>query len=335
LSHRGFKIKTVFCSDGLALMDRLAAFDEFQVNSLHPMRVTNKAPESFHAKARALDLAAVNVVELTCSTSDIRRTPSLIRESDPELYSIVLPLSGRLVVAQGDRGAMVGERDLALYSSSHPFHVRIAADGGSATLLRAHLHRSLLPLPAGKLDRLLALRLSGRDGVGRLLAQFLTGLTTNFAPYRSTDLARLSTVAIDLLTATLAHHLDADDAMPDDSHRSVLFLRIQAFVQQHLSDPELSPRSVAAAHHISVSYLHRLFQARDTTVSAWIRDQRLEHARRDLTDPALQSQPVRRIATRWGFNDHATFTRAFRAAYHVPPRDYRHHALGLPAARDD
>ncbi len=73
--------------------------------------------------------------------------------------------------------------------------------------------------------------------------------------------------------------------------------------------------------------LNALFQRNDTTVSAWIRRQRLEHARRDLGDPAQRTLPVHRIATRWGFNDHSTFTRAFRTAYGVPPNDHRDRSL--------
>ncbi|WP_308429099.1 helix-turn-helix transcriptional regulator [Streptomyces brasiliensis] len=89
---------------------------------------------------------------------------------------------------------------------------------------------------------------------------------------------------------------------------------------------------MAAAHHISVSYLHRLFQDHETTVSAWIRSQRLERARRDLAEPALRAVPVHRIAARWGFSDHATFTRSFRSAYDIPPKEYRQqHVLRHPA----
>ncbi|MFF3753208.1 hypothetical protein ACFYYH_22530 [Streptomyces sp. NPDC002018] len=35
------------------------------------------------------------------------------------------------------------------------------------------------------------------------------------------------------------------------------------------------------------------------------------------------------VAVRWGFNDHTAFTRASRTTYGIPPRDYRHRALGL------
>ncbi|MFE3137369.1 helix-turn-helix domain-containing protein [Streptomyces scopuliridis] len=324
-------METVFHSDDLPPTERLARFDAFQVDSPHPMRVESGEPTRFSATARALDLAAVNVVELTCSPSDVRRTPRLIRRCDPELYSVVFALRGGLGVVQDAREAELGPFDFALYDSSRPFDVKIAADRGTAALVRAHVPRALLPLPADRSAELMAVPLPGREGVGSLLTQFLTSLTTDSAAYRPADAPRLGTVALDLLTAVLAHHLDADARVPDESRQRALMLRIEAFVQQHLHDPELSPGAIAAAHHISVSYLHRLFRARDNTVAAWIRDQRLERARRDLTDRTLRTVPVHRIAARCGFPDHATFTRAFRAAYDLPPRDYRHRALASPA----
>ncbi|MFJ7784345.1 MULTISPECIES: helix-turn-helix domain-containing protein [Streptomyces] len=74
---------------------------------------------------------------------------------------------------------------------------------------------------------------------------------------------------------------------------------------------------------ISVSHLHSLFAGRDTTVAARVRRRRLQRARRDLGDPALGAAPVHHIAARRGFHDHSTFTRAFRGAYGMTPREYR------------
>ncbi|WP_206641596.1 helix-turn-helix domain-containing protein [Nonomuraea polychroma] len=105
--------------------------------------------------------------------------------------------------------------------------------------------------------------------------------------------------------------------------RQALALRIRTYIQRHLHDSELTPRSVAAAHHISVSHLHRLFQEQGDTVSAWIRDQRLERTRRDLADAALIDVPIYKIAARWGFTRAADFSRAFRTAYGVSPREFR------------
>ena len=50
---------------------------------------------------------------------------------------------------------------------------------------------------------------------------------------------------------------------------------------------------------------------------------RLEGARRDLTDPAQAARPVAALAARRGFRSAVRFNRAFRAAYGMPPHQYR------------
>lgn len=86
----------------------------------------------------------------------------------------------------------------------------------------------------------------------------------------------------------------------------------------------------------SVSYLHRIFQGEGITVSSWIREQRLANARRDLADPTLRSTPIHIIVSRWGFPRAADFSRAFRNAHGIPPKDYRDHTSTRlpPPARD-
>jgi AraC-like DNA-binding protein len=80
---------------------------------------------------------------------------------------------------------------------------------------------------------------------------------------------------------------------------------------------------IAAAHHVSVRYLHKLFETEQSGVAAWIRQRRLERCRRDLLDPALRTQPVSAIAARWGLTEPAHFSRLFRAAYGMPLVEYR------------
>lgn len=70
-----------------------------------------------------------------------------------------------------------------------------------------------------------------------------------------------------------------------------------------------------------------MFQQQGVTVAAWIRQQRLEASRRDLTDPNVASRSVAAIAKRWGFSSASQFTQAFKARYGMPPRDYRQQAI--------
>jgi hypothetical protein len=70
-------------------------------------------------------------------------------------------------------------------------------------------------------------------------------------------------------------------------------------------------------------YLYRIFEAEQTTVGSWIRSRRLDHCRRDLTDPTLPDRPVSAVGARWGFVDATHFTRAFKTEYGVTPGEYR------------
>jgi AraC-like DNA-binding protein len=100
-------------------------------------------------------------------------------------------------------------------------------------------------------------------------------------------------------------------------------LQTRAFIEEHLGDPDLTPPAVAAAHYVSVRYLHKLFETQEASVAEWIRQRRLERCRRDLLDSALSALPVNAIAARWGLLNAAHFSRAFRAAYGTAPGEYR------------
>lgn len=155
----------------------------------------------------------------------------------------------------------------------------------------------------------------------------LNSLVQQLSSLISADLPRVESMLAALLTTT-AHTPAATGTPPPEHHHRALLTNVRAFIDRHLHDPCLTPGSVAAAHHISVSHLHRLFQPTPHTVAGYIRHQRLEHIRRTLADPAHRSTPVHHIAAQWGIPQHAVFTRAFRNAYGLPPAEYRKRCRG-------
>lgn len=78
-------------------------------------------------------------------------------------------------------------------------------------------------------------------------------------------------------------------------------------------------------------YLYKLFETQPVGVAAWIRRRRLERCGWDLLDPALRARPVSAIGARWGLTDATSFSRAFQAAYGVPPARYRRIGQALDA----
>jgi transcriptional regulator GlxA family with amidase domain len=185
---------------------------------------------------------------------------------------------------------------------------------------------SLLPLPRSRLSRLAAVRIPCTPGLGDLTSQFLMQLARGVDRYSPAEAARLSTAALEVLATRLARELDVPDWGTPEARRHALLTTVQAFIQQHLGDPELSPATIAAAHHVSVRSLHQLFHDEGLTVAGWIRRRRLESCRRDLSDPVLASRSVAAIAASWGFSSASDFSRAFRAVHGLPPAEYRRSA---------
>ncbi|MGY1498644.1 AraC-like ligand-binding domain-containing protein [Streptomyces sp. QTS52] len=321
-------IETVLCSEELPVADRFEWWREMTSRTITPTEITTDHADDFRASARTLELGAVQVSVLSYPSLRSCRTPALVRRSDPELYHLALTLSGGQSISHCGRDALVGAGDLLLYDSSHPADAwAFPDDGGAVEGIIVNVPRAAFPLPAAKVDRLLTVVLPGDTGMGALLSQFLIRLAPEFGSCRPQDAMRLGGVAADLITAFLAHHADAEDAVPPENRQRTLMVSIHSFIEHHLGDAHLSPAVVAAAHHISVRYLHRLFQQQGTTVGGWIRRGRLERCRRDLAEPALFLRPIHAVGARWGFRHAADFSRAFRAAYGMPPSDYREAAL--------
>lgn len=103
----------------------------------------------------------------------------------------------------------------------------------------------------------------------------------------------------------------------DRRHAQVL-----EWIEEHLSDQELDPAQIAAAQHISVRQLHRLFAELGVTCRRHIVRRRLERVRAELVATDL---PLAAIGTRWGFVDPAYLSKAFRAEYGFRPLDVRRH----------
>ncbi|GAA5764941.1 hypothetical protein Aros01_01422 [Streptosporangium roseum] len=63
---------------------------------------------------------------------------------------------------------------------------------------------------------------------------------------------------------------------------------------------------------------------------AWIRQRRPENCRADLADPRLRAHSIQDIAARWEFTHATDFSRSFRRAYGMSPKDHRHSVLDSP-----
>jgi len=308
---------------------------------LYGQQVSTRAElgERFRAMCWMQELGAVRVSVAHCPAVEIRDAADLRSTGrygergalcpryprDPR-YHLALVLGGELVLDQAGSTAWAEPGGMVLLDTARPFRMRLTAPHNA--VVTAHLPQTLSPtLSAAASDGALAALVAP-------VAEFLAALAQDTTPYRHSDELRLGAVVTDLVltllgdghraveeTRTAAQEAQGTPGTP------VLLCRIQEYVLDHLGDQRLAPDRIAAAHHISTRYLHRLFERQKLTVTAWIKAQRLERCRRDLADPRLRHLPVYAIAAGWGFAQAADFSRAFRAAYGNTPTGFRAGAL--------
>jgi AraC-like DNA-binding protein len=147
---------------------------------------------------------------------------------------------------------------------------------------------------------------------------------TRLAPQLAHDPAAaelgLATLA---LTRALMSSAAGSEALARATLHEALLPRIQVFVRQHLRDPHLSPRMIAAAHHISVRLLYRILAEAGIQLEQWVIDQRLDGARAELASPATRHRSIAAVAHAWGFASASHFSRRFRMKYGVTPREWQ------------
>ncbi|GLV76327.1 helix-turn-helix domain-containing protein [Streptomyces hygroscopicus] len=314
---------TEFSTEVVAAPARFELFTEVTDRSHMRNRLRSNDQDDFRAKVRFLDLGELQVSTMSFPHLEIVRTAKLIRQSDPEAYQINLFLreEGVLSLAEGDTALRGG--DLVVMDSSRPYRGDVRSVLGSWSHVTVQFPRELMPLPDKTVQHLLGIQIDGRHGMGGVFARWLSDLNARAGEFTPADIPTLTSVSLDLLASVIARCLEAEESLAPEARKTALRARINAFVEQHLADPDLSPQTIADAHHISLRHLQQLLAEDDTSPAAWIRHRRLERCRLDLTNPRLYARSIQAIAERWGFTNPTHFSRLFRATYGIPPRDYR------------
>lgn len=168
-----------------------------------------------------------------------------------------------------------------------------------------------------------AVPLAHRSPLYGLVRAHLEQVTRDAGQLAGEPLVRsLASATIDLTRALLASAVGSGRAV-DDVLAETMLARVRSYVREHLTEPALDARQVAAAHAISVRQLYRLCSAAEFSLEQWIIHQRLEGARGELCDPASRDRSIAMVARRWGFTDPSYFSRRFRSAFGLTPRDWR------------
>ncbi|MEU8543836.1 helix-turn-helix domain-containing protein [Streptomyces sp. NPDC048717] len=252
------------------------------------------------------------------------RTPALIsRGPATEPYvGVGLQLSGRAVLEQGGRRTEAGPGSLVLYDTARPFSLVYPEPFRSHLL---HLPRHLLGVPERDVRQVAGTALAATQWQSAIVAPFLDLLAATASTCAVPAGDRWADIVADLVSGLVTEAAAAGRLGERDQANDDLMLRVRTYIDRHLGEPELTPERIAAAHRISLRYLHRLFEAEGegVTVRRLIQHRRLQECARELGRRGRVVPTVSAVAHRWGFANPAHFSRAFRAAYGISPSQWR------------
>ncbi|MFI0189527.1 helix-turn-helix domain-containing protein [Streptomyces sp. NPDC017082] len=302
----------VLSTDAVPVRDRPDRWRAALATALGPMAVTPRGGAPLAGRISGGRLGRLPVCSLEADGQRLSR-----RGPGGASVGLLVLTAGTVTLLQDGRSAVAGAGDLLVYDTARPYALDFPERFACHVV---HLPRRGLDVSDEELRSVTVSAVSGTQGIGAILGPYLTRLLDPADSYGPAVAARLAAGVEDLFGTLVAERGRSGGA---DSGRSELVLRIREHIDRHLENPGLSPETVALAHHISVRYLHRLFEEEGITVARLVQRRRLEECARDLARGGRAAPAVAAVAHRWGFVNPAHFSRAFRRAYGHSPREWR------------
>jgi AraC family transcriptional activator of tynA and feaB len=275
-----------------------------------PARETN----IFAGRVRTRRVFGFAAVDLICNTTRLERTELDIRRDSMEYYYVTVQNTGESSIIHNDRVENITAGDVVLLDSTRPVTF-ISPAQDSAQWLGLQLPRRNLVSHLG-FEPQGGVCVRRQTQAARLLCQLALDPVSDEEPALALAENFMRLAVYDLLGA-----LFAPPAPLGSRHNDKLFARVCGIIKNRFTDPEISPREVAAETGISLRYLQKLFTVRGSTCSQHISSLRLDHAAHLIERRALMKtgEPLSEIAYACGFRDYTHFARGFRRRFGSAP----------------
>ncbi len=296
---------------GIAEREQFSYWRDAVCEAFVPMEPEGR-PESFTGRIEALSGQNLQLASVAADGHPVNLTRRGVNRQADTSFFANLVVRGSIFVEQFGARGQVDPGDIFLLDTAAPFTIHFASD---FRLYCITLDEAALRPRLGRGGRPASPVIRGDSGVGRVTAQYMRNLISETAE----TVLDLQDLAAPHLAALLAR-ASAGEGLAEGPAVGSLE-RIQAFIEAHLGEPELSVQSTCEALRMSRSHVYNVLSAAGLTFAGYLRDCRLEECRR-----AIAAQPERSIAEiafAWGFRDQSSFARSFKSRFGITPRQAR------------
>lgn len=308
---------TAFTTAGIAANERASQWNSAIADAYFPLSLHFSRPQVFQGSLNKASVGGAQLSRLISDPVQYERRIGHIRTAQKEDYLITIPRITSVEFRQLGREVSCDPGGFLIQRGDEPYRFSYHQPNDLHVL---KVDKSDLAERIRQPDQYCARVFDATQGVGALFVSMARHaqrqaetLGANAGEVLSRQLLELLALAIKTETGT--------EGSTTSSVRAGHLLRIEKFIHENITNPQLSPDLIADACGISKRYLHDLFKDVNGTVAQQIRDQRLTAAKAILVErPGLA---VADIAYRFGFADQAQFSRLFKARFNRTPTEFR------------
>jgi AraC-like DNA-binding protein len=282
-----------------------------------PARVTYNTPDDeVQARFEYFTMGESHILSSRASAQGLVTTQAMLKNADADVLIAAMNLTGTAQHSHAP-GRLLRAGDIFVVRLWEPYEY-FRSTGEIAAF---HI-----PLDRLRLPRDYVARAGARLLASPLAAQLRRHLQILFrdadAISRGPAAAIVGQATTDLVRATLFAAVGDEPFRAGGMEQSPVAM-IKSLIAQNLADPDLGAERIARAMFVSVRQLYKFWATEPCSLSQWIIQRRLEAARDELTSPRGRDRTTASIARRWGFADATHFSRRFRQAYGMSPREWR------------
>ena len=247
-------------------------------------------------------------------------------EAIQDCYLAVVLTSGKYTLEQGGRQVSLQPGDITLYDATEP-HSIVMPQTSSKILIS--IPRKMFNQRIYNVGKLTAKKITAKSGIGAVASSFIQTTVNQLNQLEQSQFLEMSDPILDILTLSL-NQLNTGSTHLSD-HKRLTLMRVKQYINQHGEDGDLSTEMISNGVGLSLRYINNLFNSEDTSLMRFLTQQRLELAKRRLSNHLLGHKTITELAMQSGFNNMAHFSRLFKQNYGMSPRQYR--ACSLVSSR--
>ena len=256
----------------------------------------------------------LNMSRVNVRGADLYRTSKEIRKSGGPDVFCVFQRQGQSFVEQAGNRSSLERGDIVLIDSAQPFRFSYP---------RAAQQISLI-LPRHIVERVLSLskiEMGVKIAANSHIANFANQLVTEAAQHQNLESDEGGAIVDSLITLIKPSVLKGvSGADPRDR----IFCDASEFVKANIGQRELNAEVVARSIGVSVRSLYRAFSHRSTTLSEFVKAQRLEMSAENIRAHSGKLN-LTEAAYRFGFCSSSYFSTAFEERFGMRPSEFKRH----------